>query len=100
VMTALQHPARFGAVGALSPAVRMDIEEAVPMAAGSLTYFYVSCGTSDSLLSASRRLVELLEQHHLMHDYKEIPGGDHSWNVWDPEVAVFFDRLDSRRPRQ
>jgi enterochelin esterase-like enzyme len=97
VMTALQHPARFGAVGALSPAVRMDIEEAVPKAEGSVTYFYVSCGTSDSLLTANRRLAELLEQHHLMHDYKEIPGGQHAWSVWDPELAVFFDRLATRR---
>src|SRR5215510_499808 len=35
VMTALHHPARFGAVCALSPAVRMDIEQAVPKAEGS-----------------------------------------------------------------
>jgi S-formylglutathione hydrolase FrmB len=98
IMTALQHPARFGAVGALSPAVRMDAEEAVQKAEGSVTSFYVSCGTRDSLLPANRAFVELLKQHHLAHDFKEIEGGDHAWNVWDPELGVFFDLLATREP--
>jgi putative tributyrin esterase len=98
VMTALQHPARFGVVGALSPAVRMDAEEAVQKAEGSVTYFYVSCGTADSLLPANREFVTQLKHHHLMHDFKEIQGGEHSWSVWDPELGAFFDLLATREP--
>ena len=98
IMTALQHPARFGAVGALSPAVRMDADAAVQKAEGSVTYFYVSCGTRDSLLPANRDFVALLKQHHVAHDFKEIQGGDHAWNVWDPELGVFFDLLATREP--
>jgi len=96
IMTALQHPARFGTVGAFSPAVRQDAEDAVQKAEGSVTYFYVSCGTRDSLLPANREFVAQLKQHHLAHDFKEIEGGEHAWNVWDPELGVFFDLLATR----
>jgi enterochelin esterase-like enzyme len=98
VMTALQHPARFGVVGAFSPAVRMDTAEAVQKAEGAVTRFYVSCGTRDPLISANRELVAHLKAHHLAHDFKEIEGGEHTWSVWDPEIATFFDLLATREP--
>jgi S-formylglutathione hydrolase FrmB len=98
VMTALQHPARFGAVGAFSPAVRTDAEEAVRKAEGSVTRFYVSCGTRDPLITANRELVAHLKAHHLTHDFKEIEGGEHTWSVWDPELGVFFGMLATREP--
>jgi enterochelin esterase-like enzyme len=98
VMTALQHPARFGAVGALSPAVRMDAEGAVRKAEGSVTRFYVSCGTRDPLISANRALAAHLKAHRLTHDFKEIEGGEHTWSVWDPELGSFFEMLATREP--
>jgi S-formylglutathione hydrolase FrmB len=96
-MTALQHPQRFGVVGAFSAALRMDADAAVAGAAGSPTYFYVSCGTADSLLSASRQFVMQLKAQSLAHEYHEIPGGQHAWTVWDEELRVFF-RVVSKRP--
>ena len=96
-MTALQHPQRFGVVGAFSAALRMDTTAAVAGAAGSPTYFYVSCGTSDSLLPASQQFVRRLAELKLAHEYHEIPGGEHAWNVWDEELRVFFSVL-SKRP--
>jgi S-formylglutathione hydrolase FrmB len=98
VMTALQHPARFGAVGAFSPAVRMNAEEAVAKAEGAVTRFYVSCGTNDALISANREFVAHLKAHHLTHDFKEIQGGEHTWALWDPELAAFFEMLATREP--
>jgi len=95
-MTALQHPQRFGIVGAFSAALRMDANDAVAAAAGSPTYFYVSCGTRDSLLPASQQFVMRLAEHKLAHEYHEIPGGEHAWNVWDEELRVFFDLLSKR----
>lgn len=95
-MTALQHPQRFGVVGAFSAALRMDTNEAVPAAAGSPTYFYVSCGTRDSLLAASQQFVMRLTEQKLGHEYHEIPGGEHAWNVWDEELRVFFSVLTKR----
>jgi S-formylglutathione hydrolase FrmB len=96
-MTALQHPQRFGIVGAFSAALRGDTNEAVAGAAGSPTYFYVSCGTRDSLLPASQQFVMRLAGQKLAHEYHEIPGGEHAWNVWDEELRVFFSLL-SKRP--
>ena len=95
-MTALQHPQRFGIVGAFSAALRMDTNDAVAGAAGSPTYFYVSCGASDSLLPASQQFVKRLADQKLAHEYHEIPGGDHSWHVWDEELGVFFSVLAKR----
>jgi S-formylglutathione hydrolase FrmB len=95
-MTALQHPQRFGVVGAFSAALRMDTNDAVAHAAGSPTYFYVSCGTADSLLSASQQFVMRLAEQKLAHEYHEIPGGEHAWNVWDEELRVFFSLLAKR----
>ena len=107
-MTALQHPQRFGVVGAFSAALsysaalsfsaalRSDANAAVADAAGSPTYFYVSCGTSDSLLPASQQFVRRLAELKLAHEYHEIPGGEHTWNVWDEELRVFFSVLAKR----
>ncbi len=95
-MTALQHPQRFGVVGAFSAALRMDASDAVAGAAGSPTYFYVSCGTRDSLLPASQQFVMRLAEQKLAHEYHEIQGGEHAWNVWDEELRVFFSVLSMR----
>jgi len=95
-MTALQHPQRFGVVGAFSAALRMESDAAVQSATGSATYFYVSCGTRDTLLPASRQFVDRLTAQKLAHEYHEIPGGEHAWNVWDEELRVFFDVLSAR----
>lgn len=96
-MTALQHPQRFGVVGAFSAALRVDANDAVTDAAASAPYFYVSCGTSDSLLSASQQFVKRLAEQKVAHEYHEIPGGQHAWSVWDEELRVFFGVL-SKRP--
>jgi S-formylglutathione hydrolase FrmB len=95
-MTALQHPQRFAIVGAFSAALRTDANAAVANAAGSPTYFYVSCGTSDSLLPASQQFAKRLAELKLAHEYHEIPGGEHTWNVWDEELRVFFSVLAKR----
>ena len=92
--TALRYPGVFGIVGALSAAFRGE----TPGAADSMpgTHFYVSCGTIDTLLPLSQKLVALLEARNVSHEYHEIPGGDHSWAVWDPELSAFMDVLAAR----
>jgi S-formylglutathione hydrolase FrmB len=95
-MTALQHPQRFGVVGAFSAALRTDASDLAAKAAGSPAYFYVSCGTADSLLPASRQFVMRLTEQQLAHEYHEIPGGEHAWNVWDDELRIFFEVLAKR----
>ena len=79
-----------------SAALRGDSNAAVATAAGSATYFYVSCGTRDSLLPASQQFVTRLAEQKLAHEYHEIPGGEHAWNVWDEELRVFFSVVAKR----
>ena len=95
-MTALSHPDRFSAVGAFSPALRPDAEDAVRRTSAEAPFFYVSCGTQDSLLPINREFVGWLKERNLPHDYREAAGMGHTWALWDDRIAHFFDQLDSR----
>ena len=51
-----------------------------------LPYFYLDCGTEDSLTSGpNQRFAELLREKKIPHEYRELPG-DHSWAYWDQQV--------------
>ncbi len=95
-MTALTHADRFSAVGAFSPALRPDAEDAVRNAPAAAPFFYISCGTLDSLLPINREFVSWLTERELPHDYKEAPGLGHTWVLWDEQIGAFFDLLESR----
>ena len=95
-MTALTHADRFSAVGAFSPALRPDAEDAVRNAPAAAPFFYISCGTLDSLLPINREFVSWLTERELPHDYKEAPGLGHTWVLWDQQIGAFFDLLESR----
>lgn len=94
--TALRHPGVFGTVGAFSAAFRAA-RVAQPPAATQDAYFYVSCGTADSLLQNSRDLVALLASRTIGHEFHAIPGGQHDWSVWDGEAERLFDLLVTRQ---
>lgn len=95
-MTALQHADRFSAVGAFSPAIRPEAEDAVRNVPAAGPFFYVSCGTQDSLLAINREFVSWLMSRDLPHEYREAPGMGHTWALWDEQIAVFFDLLEAR----
>jgi S-formylglutathione hydrolase FrmB len=95
-MTGLTHADRFSAVGAFSPALRPDAEDAVRSAPAAAPFFYISCGTLDSLLAINREFVAWLTERELPHDYKEAPGLGHTWVLWDEQIGAFFDLLESR----
>jgi len=95
-MTALTHADRFSAVGAFSPAIRPDAEDAVHNVPAAAPFFYISCGTLDSLLPINREFVGWLMERDLPHEYKEAPGLGHTWALWDEQIGVFFDLLQSR----
>ena len=95
-MTGLTHADRFGAVGAFSPALRPDTEDAVRGAPAAAPFFYISCGTLDSLLPINREFVGWLAERDLPHDYREASGLGHTWVLWDKQIGVFFDLLESR----
>jgi S-formylglutathione hydrolase FrmB len=77
--------------------------------AASLPYFYLDCGTEDSLMSGSnQRFAALLREKKIPHEYRELPG-DHNWAYWNqqvPEVLKLaaqklrLPRGESRRPQR
>jgi len=77
-------------------AIRPDAEDAVRNVAAAAPFFYISCGTLDSLLPINREFVGWLMERDLPHDYKEAPGLGHTWALWDEQIGVFFDLLQSR----
>ena len=95
-MTALTHADRFSAVGAFSPAIRPDAEAAVRDVPAAAPFFYISCGTQDALLPINREFVGWLMERDLPHEYREAPGMGHTWALWDEQIAIFFDLLESR----
>lgn len=95
-MTALRHPDRFAAVGAFSAALRPDAEAAVKDVPAAAPFFYLSCGTTDSLLPINREFVGWLKERELAHEYREAPGLGHTWVLWDEQIGVFFDLLKAR----
>lgn len=58
-----------------------------------LPKLYLSCGTEDWLLAATRRMRDLLTTHATPCEYREVPG-NHNWEFWDAELervmAYFF----------
>ena len=103
-MTALQHPQRFGVVGAfsaalfqrravLSAALRIDANDAVAERRGIADLLLRL--VRDQRFTAARQpaVRERLAEQKLAHEYHEIPGGDHSWNVWDEELRVFSSAM-------
>jgi S-formylglutathione hydrolase FrmB len=95
-MTALLHADRFGTVGAFSAALRPDVEAAVRDVPEHAPFFYVSCGTADTLLPITREFIGWLMERAVAHTYREAAALGHTWALWDPEIAAFFDLLDSR----
>lgn len=55
-----------------------------------LPFFYVSCGTEDTVnFRLNRDLADLLFEKKIPHEYRHFPGG-HNWTVWNREVEHFL----------
>jgi S-formylglutathione hydrolase FrmB len=52
-----------------------------------LPYFYLDCGTEDSLglLAPNRALADLFVERKIPHEYRQLPG-THNWAYWDRQV--------------
>jgi len=73
-------------------------------------YFYIACGTEDSLLDTNRAFVHQLSSRNLAYEYHENAGG-HTWEYWDRELQPLLwavdvalsrniqDRAPRKRPR-
>ena len=76
-----------------------DIRVMAPRLARSgapLPDFYISCGTSDSLITHSRSMRDMLRANGYNVEYGETEGAIHNWEFWDVEIQKalkFFDEL-------
>ena len=97
----LKRPDVFGAVGAISAALSTgnrpaDVTALVAaLSPDTAPYFYIACGAQDPVLPASRQFAAELRGRQIRSELQEVPG-DHSWQVWDPQVRAFFDVLAKR----
>jgi S-formylglutathione hydrolase FrmB len=56
----------------------------------TLPYFYVSCGTEDTVnFDLNRDFSNLLVEKKIPHEYRHFPGA-HTWTVWDTEAQEFL----------
>jgi len=55
-------------------------------------YLYLECGDQEGLLPANRDFAELVEQHHLPHEF-HVVAGDHNWAQWNRIMPGLFASL-------
>lgn len=53
---------------------------------GTLPRLYQSCGTEDFLFQMNQRVKEALTEMGAQIDYREVPGYEHEWDLWDLEI--------------
>ena len=58
---------------------------------GCLPRLYQSCGTADFLYGMNRCSYEKLTEMGICVAWKEIPGKDHEWDLWDAEIRVVLE---------
>jgi enterochelin esterase family protein len=92
---ALNHPDRFGRVGAFSSALVMfsgSFETWFPDLAKkentNLPELWISCGTTDFLLKVNRTFKDWLKKNDIRYTSIETPGG-HVWPVWRRNLEEF-----------
>jgi S-formylglutathione hydrolase FrmB len=56
------------------------------------TYFYLTCGDQEGLLSANQRFAALLQKRGFKYEFHTGPGG-HDWNQWNRRLPELFNRL-------
>jgi putative tributyrin esterase len=61
----------------------------------SVPYFFLECGSQDSLLSSNRKFVEELSSKNVSYEYHEYPGA-HSWEFWDKSLPMILEVIATR----
>ncbi len=96
VTIGVHHPEQFGWVGGFSAAVHLVKPEefaAVDAKKAGLKLVYISCGTTDSLLEADRRLASTLRTEGFPVVTSETIGVGHVWLEWRPALVAFAGRI-------
>ena len=81
----------FGAPGSATRTNNDIFAMAEKAEAKDLPFLYLACGTEDSYLPNNRDFTRLLEQRHIPHEYRELPGA-HTWDFWDQQLPPMLDK--------
>ena len=60
----------------------------------SLKLFYISCGTTDNLISFGANVHNYCTQNGINHIYQTYPGRGHDWSVWNPSLWNYLQMLE------
>jgi putative tributyrin esterase len=61
---------------------------------GSLPFFYLDCGTEDTVnFTNNRDFSGLLLERKIPHEFRQLPGA-HNWQYWDRQVQEFLRLAD------
>lgn len=63
-------------------------------AKSSLKLFYISCGTTDNLISFGQNVRNFCHQKGINHIYHSYPGRGHDWSVWNPSLWNYLQLLE------
>src|SRR5205085_3906711 len=69
-------------------------------AAKKLRLLYVSCGDKDRLLRISQDVHAMLDEEHVTHVYRLIPGGQHDFKVWKSDLYHFAQLLFRKQEQE
>jgi putative tributyrin esterase len=61
----------------------------------SVPYFFLECGSQDSLLPSNRKFVEELSSKNVLYQYHEYPGA-HTWEFWDKSLPMMLEVIATR----
>ncbi len=64
--------------------------------ASATPYFFISCGSKDSLLPVNQRFAALLNAHSVRHEFRIVAGG-HDWRSWNEALPSFEAALLTHR---
>lgn len=91
----LTHPEKYSAIGAFSPAVKMegnpiDIFEVLDKCEKDIP-IYIACGDKDFLYDTNVEFVESLEKKNWTYTWTSVPGYEHEWRFWNICIEKFLD---------
>lgn len=87
---------RFGAPDTPERRERDPVTLLAAIANESVPLLYLASGNQDIFVTDNRRFVERLTARKIPYEYRELSPFGHSWDVWDGQLAAFFDVLSQR----
>lgn len=101
----LKNTDKYQACVALSPATKPDfldeskygtLRELALKSKGKEKHVYLSVGSEDFIINASKELDTFLKENQVGISYRYLEGKDHSWKTWREQLDDIFDTLQKQ----